>query len=245
MTSEETALKAIKPDRSLADQVYETIRESIINGRLVPGNLYSVKNLAEMLNVSRTPVREALIELAEQGMVEFERNRGVRILQTTLRDLEEIFALRIVLETAATRRATELFTAPALRRLTREFKAMGNAAEAGDEQKMMEHDRRFHDVVLEMSGNERLTHYVDQLRILILTRGLLTTGRSRSLQDVVAAHHRILTAIEGRDPDAAAEAMREHILSTGVLLIAQEDKLGEHSTDLETWAETVRTTASS
>lgn len=215
-------MRAIQSEESLTSRVYESIRTSIILGELVPGSLHSVQSLADTLEVSRTPVREALIKLASQGMVRFERNRGIRVLQTTIHDLEEIFSLRALLEVPATYRATNQFTDAGLRALRREFSAMEKAAAAGDEQKMMQHDRRFHCVILEMSGNRRLAHYVDRLRDLVLVRGVSTAGTSRSLEDIVREHEGILERIEARDAAGAAGAMESHVLHTAQLLISQE-----------------------
>jgi DNA-binding GntR family transcriptional regulator len=90
---------------SVNTRVLSSLRAAVITGELAPGSLYSVQTLADQLGVSRTPVREALIKLAQQGMVRFERNRGVRVLLTSLHDLEEVFALRLLLEPPAVQRA--------------------------------------------------------------------------------------------------------------------------------------------
>jgi DNA-binding GntR family transcriptional regulator len=112
------SMKAVSTNReSLNDRVYESIRDAIILGELAPGSLHSVYELAKILEVSRTPVREALVRLADQGMVRIERNRGARILQTSAHDLEEIYSIRLMLEVPATFRATQLITAGEVRRL--------------------------------------------------------------------------------------------------------------------------------
>ena len=90
---------------SLTDRAHAEIRRAIISGQLLPGSIHSIYKIAETLGASRSPVREALVKLAEQGMVSFERNRGVRILSTSLHDLEEILSLRLLLDVPATRRA--------------------------------------------------------------------------------------------------------------------------------------------
>jgi DNA-binding GntR family transcriptional regulator len=181
-----------------------------------------VQTLATQLGVSRTPVREALIKLAQQRMVRFERNRGVRVLQTSLHDLEEVFALRLLLEVPATRRASQQIDESGRRELRRLYQAMERCARADDEYRMWEHDRRFHLVVLQASGNLRLAEYVDGLRDMVLRRGVSTAGLSRSLDDIVAEHREVLDRIEARDADGAAEAMQAHLLRTADLLIAQE-----------------------
>lgn len=215
-------MQEIKPESSLTDRARDSIREAIISGQLEPGSLHSVQALATVFNVSRTPVREALIDLAGAGMVQFERNRGVRILQTSVRDLEEILVIRVLLEVPAAWRAAGLITAPELERLRRALTAMEEAAAMDDETGMMSEDRRFHEIINLASGNARLASYVDSLRDLILTRGVSTVDRTRSIKEVVDEHHGILDAIADRDADGAAAAMKAHLVSTASLLLHQE-----------------------
>jgi DNA-binding GntR family transcriptional regulator len=217
-----SAVRQIRQTASVNAQVLDALRAAVITGELPPGTLHSVHTLAAQLGVSRTPVREALIKLAEQGMVRFERNRGVRILQTSPHDLEEIFALRLLLEPPATRRAVALLTPQARRELRAVFAAMERAAKADDEYRMFEHDRRFHRVLLEASGNGRLAEYVDSLRDVVLRRGVSTAGHSRSLGHIVAEHAGVLERVEAGDAEGAARTMRAHILHTAELLISQE-----------------------
>jgi DNA-binding GntR family transcriptional regulator len=215
-------LEEIKTDPSITDRVRESILGAIVEGRLQPGSLHSVQTLATAFGVSRTPVREALIDLSGQGVVKFERNRGVRILQTSIHDLEEILALRLLLEVPATYRAVENANPELLGSLKAELAEMETAAAAGDEVTMMRHDRRFHELINEASGNNRLATYVESLRDLILTRGVSTVGRSRELPEIVAEHTAIVAAIEAGDAEGAAGTMKEHLVNTGRLLLAQE-----------------------
>ena len=231
-------MRAIQAGDSLTRQVYESVRHSIISGRLVPGSLHSVQSMAQELGVSRTPVREALIDLAAQGMVRFERNRGVRILQTSVHDLEEIFALRVLLEVPATFRAAQQFAAAGIASLKKEFAAQEKAVNADDEVRFMDHDRRFHGIILEASGNRRLAEFVDRLRDLVQTRGVSTAGRSRSLNTIMEEHRAILEAIERRDAASAATAMREHVLRTGELLVSQHD--AQDTSEARSWATVLR-----
>ena len=140
-TEDKGSLREIKAESSLTARVRESIRQAIIDGSLEPGSLHSVKSLADIFKVSRTPVREALIDLAGADMVEFERNRGVRILETSVHDLEEILVLRILLEVPATHRAAQRIDAAGLEELRQEMDAMVEASEEGDEPTLMQHDR--------------------------------------------------------------------------------------------------------
>lgn len=225
-------MRPLRPAGTMNAQVHEALRRAVVSGELLPGSLHSVQALATQLGVSRTPVREALIKLAQHGMVKFERNRGVRILQTSVHDLEEIFALRLLLEVPATRRACTLLDAAGHKELRRLYRAMERAAAADDEYVLWEHDRRFHRALLEASGNTRLAAYVDGLRDTVLRRGVSTAGSSRSLDDIVAEHLAVLERIEAGDADGAAEAMRDHVRHTAELLVAQEGG-GEVGLDLE------------
>jgi len=215
-------VQEITPQSSLTARARDSIREAIISGQLEPGSLHSVQSLATVFNVSRTPVREALIDLAGAGMVEFERNRGVRILQTSVRDLEEILVIRVLLEVPAAWRAAERITPAGIEELRRALAAMEAAATEDDEPGMMTNDRRFHEIINLASGNARLAEYVDSLRDLILTRGVSTVDRTRSLKEVVDEHHGILDAIAAGDAAGAAAAMKAHLVSTSSLLLHQE-----------------------
>ncbi|GAA1190422.1 GntR family transcriptional regulator [Pseudonocardia alaniniphila] len=226
-------MKQVRQTEAVNAQVLDALRAAVITGELQPGTLHSVQTLATQLGVSRTPVREALIKLSQQGMVRFERNRGVRVLQTSLHDLEEVFALRLLLEVPATRRACRQIDEAGRRELRRLHQAMERAARAGNEYRMWEHDRRFHLVLLQASGNLRLATYVDGLRDMVLRRGVSTVSRSRSLDDIVAEHREVLDRIEARDVAGAAEAMRAHLLRTAELLIAQEAGAPAGSVDVD------------
>jgi DNA-binding GntR family transcriptional regulator len=217
------ALETLAGDRStLTTRALEALRAAIVEGRLEAGERYSVAQLAERFGVSRTPVREALLVLERQGVVRFERNRGVRVLETTAHDLEEVFELRLLLEVPATRRACELLDDDDLAALDHELGAMSALASEGDEGAFMAHDKAFHEVILRASGNRRLTTIVSQLRDHVRFRGASTVGRSRDLEAILSEHVAILDALRARDARAAADAMRAHLLETGRLLLAQE-----------------------
>jgi DNA-binding GntR family transcriptional regulator len=207
---------------TLAGKVYQSIRNAIILGDLTPGSLHSVQELAGRLNVSRTPVREALLKLSDQGMVRFERNRGARILQTTMHDLEQIFTLRLLLEVPATHRAAQQIGRTELRQLSSALDAFCKSIEHANLRQHLELDARFHRIVMRASGNQRLADFIDTLRDLQMMRGFSAAPKSRDLRDICDDHRRIYEHIAARDPMAAALAMREHIAVAARLIIAQE-----------------------
>jgi DNA-binding GntR family transcriptional regulator len=209
------------PRRSLADQAAAAIRRAVGDGDLRAGELYSAHDMADRLGVSRSPVREALMRLAEAGLVTFERNRGFRIVTPQARDIAEVFALRLLLEVPAARtaaRAADESLGPDLRT---ELAAMARAAARRDTPRFMLHDRRLHARILGAAGNRRLAAVVESLRDATRVLGASTVERSRGLLDIWAEHEPIVAAVESHDASAAARAMREHVANTGRLLVSQ------------------------
>jgi DNA-binding GntR family transcriptional regulator len=210
----------VRAASSLTDQVVEAVREAIRAGQLRPGQLYSVYQLADQLQISRTPVREGLLRLAEAGMIEIARNRGFRVLDRDHTDVAEVFHLRLLLEIPAVRRAARRVDDALLAGLHEELAAMRTAALDGDT-RFMRHDQRFHARMLAAGGNRKLVELVNNLRDITTTLGASTTEKSRTLSDIADEHEPILAAIAARDADAAAIAVRSHLAHTARLLIEQ------------------------
>jgi DNA-binding GntR family transcriptional regulator len=220
------------PADSLADQAVAAIRAAIRDGTLQAGRLYSAYQIASYLGVSRSPVREALMRLAEAGMVAFERNRGFRIVIPGAADIAEMFQLRLLLEVPAARRAARLAPPGLVASLETALSQLRAAAAGHHEAQFMRHDQRLHRLILEAAGNARLTALVDNLRDATRTLGASTAERSRDLNDIAAEHVPIVEAIAAADATAAGEAMAYHVTHTGRLLVAQAG--GQLSAD-ELW----------
>ena len=216
--------------RTLKDYAYEQIKEAILSGSLAAGSLSSVPVLSGALGVSRSPVREALADLVSEGLVRFERNRGVRILALNHFDVEEIFDLRILLEVPATYRMVQFIgkkKTQVVTELRREFEAMER--NVSDEATFMAHDRIFHKIILDHYGNHRLSEFVLELRDQVRSLGLSTVGRSRELADVLHEHQVILEAVQAGDAEEARAKMDSHIRHTRDLLVEQAIRLPAHS----------------
>ena len=204
---------------SLTERTIEAVRDAIRTGILMPGELYSVYQLATELGVSRSPVRDALLRLAETGMVRFERNRGFRVLLPSPQDLAEMIAIRLALEVPAARRAA-LRTGPAdVDALNAACRAMELAAATGDEAIFMLHDQRLHALILDLAGNGYARRIIDNLRDATRLTGASTVESSRSLADVYAEHLPIVTALTQHNAEGAALAMQHHLEQTGRLLL--------------------------
>lgn len=207
--------------RSATDQVFAQLREEIVSGRLEPGSRHSVYRLSDELGVSRTPVREAVLRLADLGLVVIEKNRGVRVRGVQVEDVRDVFELRLLLEVPVAAEAARSDD-PALAAGLREtLAAMHEAADAGDTASFARLDRSLHAALGDAVGNARLSQEVDRLRDSIQVRGVATFGRTRSMRDVADEHEPIVAAVEAGDPAAAASAMRDHLVRTAALLIEQ------------------------
>jgi DNA-binding GntR family transcriptional regulator len=192
-----TPLEPLAAPQTLAAHTRRAVLAAIADGRLEPGGRYSVAQLAEQLGISRTPVREALLVLEREGRVKFERNRGVRILETTADDVAEVFELRLLLEVPAAAKACGSVD-------TGDLEA---ALAAGDSE-------AFHDLILLAAGNRRLAAIVGGLR------ELLGRHAARDAAELEAEHRAILAALEAGDAERAAAAMRYHLRRTAELVAA-------------------------
>ncbi|ADB52462.1 GntR family transcriptional regulator [Conexibacter woesei] len=217
---EHVGVRPVEPETGLTARAYAEIRRAILEGRIPPGQLTSVRALSEALGISRTPVREALVELAKAGMVAFERNRGVRVVVTLGRDVEEIFQLRLWLEVPAALEAVPRCGGAELEALARTLDGM--RAHLDDEHEFMRHDWRFHRTLLAATGNDRLVGFVAELRDQTRMRGISTVGRSRRLEAILAEHDAIYAHVQAGDASAAADAMADHLSTTRDLLLAQD-----------------------
>lgn len=213
---------------TLTSLAVEKLRSAIATRKLDPENLYSAARLADSLGVSRTPVREALIVLERQRLVKFEKNHGVRVIWPTDDDIREVFELRLLLEVPATQLACDLLRSDDLEELDQTLELMRKdanvkrpaRADVKREARFMTHDKRFHEIILSASGNDRLVEIVGDLRDQVRARfpGTSVLGR-RGLPDIVAEHVTIRDALVRREPLVAARAMHEHLRDTGRLLL--------------------------
>ncbi|MEV7397462.1 GntR family transcriptional regulator [Aeromicrobium sp. NPDC092404] len=203
------------------DRVFASLRESILGGEFPAGSLHSIYRLADLLGVSRTPVREAVLRLADSGLVTIERNRGVRIRGVSVGDIKAVFELRLMIEVPSAAYAAEHAGEAELDTLRAELDSMRAAAEGLDEVRFTAHDRALHHAIGAILGNAKALQEVAALRDSIQTRGASTLHRSRGMAEILGEHVPIVEAVVARDPGAAAAHMEEHLVSTAALLMDQ------------------------
>ncbi len=196
---------------SLVDSVYDTLLEAVVSGQLPPGTEMNTVVLAEQLDVSRTPVKEALKILAHDGLVEHVKDHKARVARFSRQDVIEIYEVRGQLEAAAAERAAKLIDDRALQELRGEAdKLLASRRDVDWSARAMEYDIRFHDVLAAACGNERLRKEIARYRLLV--RGFCRlTGRDATLLQALREHIGIIDALQSRRPAAARKAMATHI----------------------------------
>lgn len=196
---------------SLAERVYTTLLESILAGRVVRGTILSEVAVAKQLNVSRTPVHDALRQLAKDGLVEQATGRRARVAQFTPDDVFEIYEMRKILEGPAAELAAGRMDQRQLGPLRSQAEFLMNSIGHPDWLgRWADFDEEFHHTIAASSGNRRLANDIDRYRLL--HRGFnITAFDPAALPQALEEHLRILDALDARNPQAARDAMMAHI----------------------------------
>jgi GntR family transcriptional regulator, rspAB operon transcriptional repressor len=196
---------------TLTLRVYRAIKERILSGEIPVGRRLHCEDLAAQLGVSRTPVREAMMMLTREGLVEVIARSQTRVRTFTERDLDEIFDLRTALETLAIRKSVDRLRPEQLKRLCGMYRKSEAAMKRGNSKPVFEFDQELHRTILEASGNSRLQDMMAAINdYVVLFRNIgLTTITHRGH---TARHSDILKALEHGDAEGAARAMTEHLL---------------------------------
>jgi DNA-binding GntR family transcriptional regulator len=225
--------RRLRTQPTLTDGVVTAVRSMVRSGELKPSELYSVYQLADMLHVSRSPVREGLLKLAASGAVNFERNRGFRVLVPEPHDIAEIFAVRVTLESAAVSLLARRSSNEDVDAIQEAWLELRHAVDLGDEDAFWTADLAFHDALLRRSGNKRAAEIVRDLRELTRLIGVGTTASSRSLREIADEHQPIVAAVVAGDSILAGRAMTAHLTETGLTLLAQSMGLTADAPEVE------------
>ncbi|MCZ0732887.1 GntR family transcriptional regulator [Phreatobacter sp. AB_2022a] len=199
-------------DQNLRQQVLRQVRAEIISGQSPPGTMYSVPSLAASLKVSTTPVREALLELSRSGLIEPMRNRGFKVMEPTLEDLNNLFDLREVLELHAASIVARL-PKKDLSTLAGWADEIARAVREEDIRLYIEADRSYHRDLVAAAGNSLLTETVMGLRDKMRLYGIGSRAGQERQQASIAEHYRIIELMEAGDETAVVALLRGHVRS--------------------------------
>lgn len=197
--------------QSLREQVGNALRAAVVSGEMQPGTVYSAPSLAARFGVSATPVREALLDLTKEGLVESVRNKGFRVTEVTDRHLDDITELRILIEVPTIARLAGVIDRDQIEEVRPLAEDIVRAAKRDDLIAYIESDRLFHFALLELAGNRRLVDFISELRSQTRLYGLSELVQQHRLLSSAEEHLEILDALAEGDAGRTEEIMRRHI----------------------------------
>lgn len=196
-------------ERLLVDRIYADLQERIVSGAIAPGERVREAQVAELLNVSRIPVREALRKLEFDGLVEILPRRGATVRRLTTKDVEELFDVRESLEVLVARLAARHAAEHGVALLEAALLACEEAYRVGDERQIASANAHFHDVVLEVSGNTLLQSLMRLVSGRLRWLFRLTAFRADHSQH--DDHRALFEAIRDGDEEVAAAIAYTHV----------------------------------
>lgn len=204
-----------------SERVYQALRHRILAGMLEPGSRLVELQLATEFTVSRTPVREALKRLTAEGLIRVDPVRGIVVSDVDARELEEIFVVREVLDGLAARLAAGRVSSTDLTKLHLLMDMMRDAVRTGQWEGMVQANIKFHDVLHQAAGNERLRHLTRNLLDFVRRFSNEAFASQERAAEVLAEHEEIIRAMELRDPDLAEKVARRHVESAREYIASQ------------------------
>ena len=197
--------------KSLEEQVFNSLEEEILTGKLKKGDTLAEISLSKRLGVSRTPLRAALHRLAEEGLVEIPPNRSATVIGIGCEELVDIYKIRMRLEGLASREAAAKISDSDKKRLRELLELSEFYLTKQDTEKLKELDSEFHNVIYKASGNRLLYKTLSELHRNIQVYRKLSLTVPERLEKSVTEHKEILDAIEKSDAEKADSLTFRHI----------------------------------
>ena len=196
---------------SLRERVAVSLRGALVSGRMIPGVTYSVPVLAEQFGVSATPVREAMLDLVNEGIVAPVPNKGYRVVELSDAELDQISELRRLLEVPTVGDLAGALSPAAVKHLRALARRVRESALDADVVAYVEADRELHLALLGESGNPRLVDLVGRLRDQSRLYGLEQLAAEGVLVQSADEHLTLIEALESGDRRAAEKVMAHHL----------------------------------
>lgn len=195
----------------LRDVVFNTLREAILKGDLQPGERLMELQLAAKLGVSRTPIREAIRMLEQEGLAVTTPRKGAEVAKMTLKDMEDVLEIRASLDELASQLACERISELQLEQLKERKNDLENSFKSGDVKAIAEADVKFHDVIYEATGNPKLTILLNQLREQIFRYRMEYLKDPNNYPILIEEHENVYQSLRNRNEEQAILATRKHV----------------------------------
>lgn len=195
----------------IREQVYEKIRQAIVEGRIKPGERLKERRLAAQLGVSRTPIREAIRMLELEGLVAHLPRVGVVVSRVSDEEVLEVYRIRAVLEGLTARMAAERILPEQLKKLIQVFESIQEHAKVGDLEKLEISHQEFNDLIYRAAGSQRLYSMLTGLVDSITRYTRVGYSHPGRIEEATREHRQLVEALKMRDGALAERLAREHI----------------------------------
>lgn len=216
---------SIQRSQSLQEQVYQALKQIILKGDLPSGERVVETKLAKQLQVSRTPIREAIGQLKREKLIVSKSNGGFRVATLSIQDAIQLYDCRIALEQLSIGDACEKITSKQLKQLEkyvlRAEKLLESEADKSDSLKLLEVDYQFHHLIAESSGNQWLLTLLEQVFDQMRLLRVYTTKHNPEVLEIRLEHRKIYQAIIQKDPDLARTTIREHLVASKARVVRE------------------------
>jgi DNA-binding GntR family transcriptional regulator len=210
--------------QTVSDQIYAILRQKIIDGSIGAGEPLVTSRLAEMLNTSRTPLREAIKRLEEAGWVVRKTNGIVAVTKLTLKELKEIYTVRATLEGLAAYEATTLIREDELIMIEKKLLQYTEIRRESEISTIIEMGEEIHHMIQQAANNTLCTALLEQILKKMQRYRAYSTSIHGRYQQTMDEHRKILFFMRERNPEAAEKAMREHIMNAGNMALINMQK---------------------
>ena len=218
--------KQIERHQTLREKILETIRDAILKGTMKPGERVSEPDLAERFGISRTPIREAFRQLESEGYLQVVPRKGAVVASLSERDIEEFYAIKIILEGFAARMAADKLTEKEIERLESINERLHKIASEGDVKTFFRVHNEFHEVFIKAAGNEKLSEMINQLVMKFKRLRLASLSQPGRMEVSIEDHSDMIQAFKDHDGNRADSLIR-HAATIGAEVLIQSMTQGE------------------
>ena len=227
---------AIQRSKSLREQVYQALRQIILRGDLASGERIVETKLAKQLNVSRTPIREAIGQLQREKLIVSNPNGGFKVATMSLKDAMQLYDCRIALEQVSVTGACELVNSQHLEQLEQCMVAAEKLAESNTGKansfKLLELDYQFHHLIAEIADNQWLLALLEQVFDKMALLRVQTTQHNPQVWEIRLEHRQIFDAIANKNADLARQYIEQHLTASKARVVGEMEIMKNQETNI-------------
>ncbi len=226
----------LQRSKSLHEQTYQALRTSILSGELAPGVRLVETQLAEQLQVSRTPVREAIRQLQREELITTDLNGGLRVTTISTTGAVQLYDCRMALEQLSVIGACEKANVSQLEKLNQYVLSAQIASKSSNLNsfQLLDLDYQFHLLIAESSGNKWLVSLLDQVFSKMTLLRIQTTSHNPNVLEIRNEHYQIYQAIAERNVEVATQAIQNHLSASKARVVQEIENLQQKSEELPT-----------